>query len=129
MVHGCTKPEEIRAQESLLAEIGQALGHPARIEILRLLENGELCSCEIGPLFHLDQSGISRHLSALRRAGLIVSRQEGVRVLNRLASSRVVDLLALADRIALEAAEGPFGRTEDRKPKLGVKRRAGLQER
>ena len=80
-----------------IAEMGQALGHPYRIQILRLLSKGELCGCEIAPHFKLDQSGISRHLNALRRAGLITPRRDGVRVYWRVSSSTVVDLLHLLE--------------------------------
>ena len=83
-----------------IAEIGQALGHPTRLQILRLLAKGELCGCEIVPEFELDQSGISRHLSALKRAGLICSRRDGVRIYWKLADRRVAELLLLAEEIA-----------------------------
>ncbi len=84
----------------MIAEIGQALSHPSRIQIIRLLEGGERCSCEIAPYFDLDQSGISRHLNALRRAGLIVSRRDGVRIYWRLSSPHVVKLLHLLEEIS-----------------------------
>jgi len=80
-----------------IAEVGRALAHPYRIQILRLLCEKELCGCEIAPHFELDQSGISRHLNALRRAGLITPRRDGVRVYWRVSSSKVVDLLHLLE--------------------------------
>jgi ArsR family transcriptional regulator len=83
-----------------IAEIGQALGHPIRLQILRLLAKGELCGCEIVPEFELDQSGISRHLTALKRAGLIRSRRDGVRIYWKLADRQVAELLLLAEEIA-----------------------------
>ena len=83
-----------------IAEIGQALGHPIRLQILRLLAKGELCGCEIVPEFELDQSGISRHLTALKRAGLIGSHRDGVRIYWKLADRRVAELLLLAEEIA-----------------------------
>ena len=83
-----------------IAEIGQVLGHPTRLQILRLLAKGELCGCEIVPEFELDQSGISRHLTALKRAGLIDSRRDGVRIYWKLADRRVAELLLLAEEIA-----------------------------
>jgi DNA-binding transcriptional ArsR family regulator len=86
--------------DSFLAEIGEALGHPIRIAILRLVARGETCLCEIRPLFPVDESGLSRHLAALRRAGLLVARREGVRVLYNLASPRVIDLLDAGETIA-----------------------------
>ncbi len=83
-----------------VAEIGQALAQPTRLQILRLLAKGELCGCEIVPEFELDQSGVSRHLTALRRAGLIDSRRDGVRIYWKLADQRIVELLRLAGEIA-----------------------------
>ena len=82
-----------------IAEIGQALAHPYRIQILRILSKGELCGCEVAPHFKLDQSGISRHLNALRRAGLVTSRRDGVRIYWRLADWRIAKLLLLAEEI------------------------------
>ena len=86
--------------DSLVAEIGEALGHPIRIAILRLVAQGETCLCEIRPLFPVDESGLSRHLATLRRAGLLVARREGVRVLYRLASPHVSSLLDAGEAVA-----------------------------
>lgn len=94
------------ALDAASAAVGVGLSHPVRVAILRLLaERGELCSCEIEPLFDLDPSGVSRHLAALREAGLIASRRDGVRILHRLSSERVSDLLATADCLAAGAEE------------------------
>ena len=87
------------AFDEKFALIGQALAHPIRIRILRPLEGGELCSCEIAPYFELDQSGISRHLNALRRAGLVRSRRDGVRIYWRISDPRVAKLLRLVEEI------------------------------
>jgi DNA-binding transcriptional ArsR family regulator len=114
------------------AEVGIGLSHPTRIAILRLLaERGELCSCEIEPCFAVDPSGVSRHLSALREAGLIVSRRDGVRILHRLASPHVADLLSAADCIAADIEEVHRGDRERRKEQYHaeVKRRVHLEER
>jgi len=80
-----------------LAAIGKALAHPARVELLRLLADGERCGCEFVPVLGLDPSVVSRHLAVLARAGLIVSRRDGVRILWRLARPdlpRVLSCLA-----------------------------------
>jgi DNA-binding transcriptional ArsR family regulator len=114
------------------AEVGIGLSHPTRIAILRLLaERGELCSCEIEPCFDVDPSGVSRHLSALREAGLIVSRRDGVRILHRLASLDVAELLSVADRIAADVEETHRAEGERRKGQYHseVKRRVHLEER
>jgi DNA-binding transcriptional ArsR family regulator len=111
------------------AGVGVGLSHPIRIAILRMLiERGELCSCQIEPCFEVDPSGVSRHLAALRDAGLIVSRRDGVRILHHLASPAVVDLLAVADRIAAAADETERARRESREVQYRseVKRRGRL---
>jgi len=100
MVHKGILEEAESGCDQTIAEIGQALGHPTRIQIIRLLVNEELCGCEIAPFFALDQSGISRHLNALRRAGLVISRRAGVRIYWRLSSPNVARLLHLLEEIS-----------------------------
>ncbi len=100
MVHRCMNDNPLLTeQDEEVAGIAQALGHPIRIAILRALADGERCSCELGPCFDLDQSGISRHLAVLRRAGLIVSRRDGVRRVHRLGSSAVLQLIDWAQEL------------------------------
>ena len=65
---------------NMIAGYFQALSHPTRIEILQLLKSkGEMCVCEIVDKLKKDQSNISRHLNALRAAGVVEFRGEGVR--------------------------------------------------
>jgi DNA-binding transcriptional ArsR family regulator len=114
------------------AAVGIGLSHPIRVAILRLLaDRGELCSCEIEPRFNVDPSGVSRHLSALRDAGLVVSRRDGVRILHRLASPSVVKLISLADRIAANAEAAREVRRQSRtlQYQSEVKRRVSLERR
>lgn len=108
------------------AEVGVGLSHPIRVAILRMLcERSELCSCEIEPCFEVDPSGVSRHLAALRDAGLIASRRDGVRLLHRLSSPAVARLLETADAIAAAATELEHARRErlDTQYRIEVKRR------
>lgn len=79
--------------------IGKALAHPARVGLVRLLEDGERCGCELVPLLNLDSSVVSRHLAILARAGLIIARREGVRIMWRLASPDVPRILSCLVRM------------------------------
>jgi DNA-binding transcriptional ArsR family regulator len=81
--------------ESLFA----ALGNQVRLAIVRLLTEGETCLCEIAPHFHQDRSVICRHLQLLERAGVILSRRDGQRILYRLADPRTVTLVETAHDI------------------------------
>ena len=62
------------------AAIAKALGHPARIAILKLLAQRNTCFCgDITDVLPLAQSTVSQHLKALKSAGLINGEVEGVR--------------------------------------------------
>ena len=55
--------------------VTKALADPNRVRILLALRRGELCVCQITELFGLASSTMSKHLSILHQAGLILSRK------------------------------------------------------
>jgi DNA-binding transcriptional ArsR family regulator len=55
--------------------ITKALADANRVRVLLALNGGELCVCQIVELFGLSPSTVSKHLSILQHAGLIVSRK------------------------------------------------------
>ena len=55
--------------------ITKALSDPNRVRILLALRGGELCVCQITEIFGFAPSTISKHLSILHHAGLILSRK------------------------------------------------------
>jgi ArsR family transcriptional regulator len=55
----------------------KALSDDTRQSILKMLEPGEKCVCEIVQAFEVSQPTISHHLDILKRAGLIESRRKG----------------------------------------------------
>lgn len=69
-------PEDVQE----LAALAKALGHPARIAILRTLAQNQSCICgEIVEVLPLSQATVSQHLKALKEAGLIKGEVEGVK--------------------------------------------------
>jgi ArsR family transcriptional regulator len=62
--------------EGLLA-IFKALSDETRLRIIKLLEQGELCVCDITAALDMVQPKVSFHLGALKEAGLIKDRKEG----------------------------------------------------
>lgn len=69
-------------EENRLAELAKALGHPARIAILKELAHRNSCVCgEIVEVLPLAQSTVSQHLKELKEAGLIKSTVEGAKIL------------------------------------------------
>ena len=64
-----------------LAKLGKAVGHPARVRILRMLSRREAWVCsQIVDELPLAQSTVSEHLRILKEAGLIRSSEDGQRV-------------------------------------------------
>lgn len=63
----------------------KAISDPTRIRMLKLLEEGELCVCEIMEILDLVQPTASKHLNILRVAGLVESRKDGTWSYYRLA--------------------------------------------
>jgi ArsR family transcriptional regulator len=55
----------------------KAVADRTRVRILKLLEGGEICVCQIVAVLELGQSTVSKHLFLLKMAGLVRERQEG----------------------------------------------------
>jgi len=55
----------------------KALSDPNRARTLKLLEERELCVCEIQKLLGLAQSTVSKHMKILEDAGLVERKRQG----------------------------------------------------
>jgi ArsR family transcriptional regulator len=71
----------------------RALADPTRREILRLLRDGPRTSGEIADQFPTAWATISRHLGALRDAGLILSERNGQQIIYELNTTVFEDLV------------------------------------
>jgi ArsR family transcriptional regulator len=60
-----------------LATIFKALSDETRLRIIKLLEQGELCVCDITAALDMVQPKVSFHLSTLKESGLIKDRKQG----------------------------------------------------
>jgi predicted transcriptional regulator len=76
----------------MFAKVCKALGHPARIRILKYLKGENRCICgKIVEMLPLAQSTVSQHLKCLKEAGLIKGEVDG------LCTCYCIDLKALED--------------------------------
>lgn len=75
----------------LKADVFKAMGHPIRLGIIELLSKGELCVCEIVEYVGTDISNVSRHLSILKRNGIVRDRKVGLKVFYELAMPCAID--------------------------------------
>ncbi len=78
-----------------------ALSDPIRLKILDLLQQQEMCVCDLCDRLEVPQSKLSFHLKTLKEAGLVHSHQEGRWMYYR---------LNLAQFIALEQYLADFRR-------------------
>ena len=75
------RPVEGAEADEELAALAKAIGHPARVQILRLLAHRTACVCgDIVEEIPLAQSTVSQHLKVLKEAGLIRGDVDGPRV-------------------------------------------------
>ncbi len=96
---------------NLEAQVFYALAHPARLEILDLLREGEACVCHIQAMLDQRQAYTSQHLNVLRKAGLVSSRKDGQRVYYQICDSH---LFAIID--SLQDVLKTLGMLKDQPP-------------
>ncbi|RZT85649.1 ArsR family transcriptional regulator [Pseudonocardia sediminis] len=88
------------------AAAGKGLAHPARLELLDLLAQGE---CPVEPLAAaagLKLSTASAHLQTLKASGLVRTRRQSTSIVYRLAGPEVGELLNLLRRVAATHLDG-----------------------
>ena len=73
-------PDVERTEAERMAEIAKALGDPIRLQVVDVLRRhaGQVCVCELVPLFDVGQSTLSHHLKKLRDAGIVDSERRGL---------------------------------------------------
>jgi ArsR family transcriptional regulator len=79
----CVAPvaPEIGAAEALdLAAVARALADPVRLQLVDVLRRhaGDVCVCELQPLFDISQPTLSSHLRKLREAGIVGVERRGL---------------------------------------------------
>lgn len=67
------------------AKIFKALGHPSRLLMVDALRSGEKCVCDLKALVGDDMSTVSKHLSVLKEAGIVLTEKRGTSIYYRLA--------------------------------------------
>lgn len=83
-----------------LARVGTALASAGRLQILEFLAQGERSVDALAAMTGLSVANCSKHLQALRQAGLVGARKEGLRVYYALSGDDVVALYSALQRVA-----------------------------
>ncbi len=85
-----------------LAEILKALADETRLAVLAMLQDGEMCVCEIMDALPLSQPAVSHHLKILRQAGLVTDRRQGKWIYYRIDPEALVAVGELLNSAVIE---------------------------
>ncbi|MFC4060536.1 ArsR/SmtB family transcription factor [Planomonospora corallina] len=88
------------------AEFFRTLGHPVRIRVLELLQDGPLPVRDLLAEVDIEASNLSQQLAVLRRAGIVSATREGTTVVYALSTPDVAELLVAARRILADLLAG-----------------------
>ncbi|MDF3139940.1 MULTISPECIES: metalloregulator ArsR/SmtB family transcription factor [unclassified Streptomyces] len=88
------------------AEFFRMLGHPVRIRVLELLQEGPRPVRQLLAEIEVEPSSLSQQLAVLRRSGIVASTREGSTVVYQLAGGDVAELMGAARRILTEMLRG-----------------------
>jgi len=92
-------PESPGGRDEALAALSKALGHPARVAIVRQLGATNACVSDIVGALPLAQSTVSQHLKVLKEAGLVRGEVEGPRVCYCLEPGALASMRALLEEL------------------------------
>ncbi|MGW5063898.1 ArsR/SmtB family transcription factor [Streptomyces sp. NPDC004096] len=81
------------------AEFFRMLGHPVRIRVLELLQDGPKPVRDLLIAIEVEPSNLSQQLAVLRRSGIVTATRTGSTVVYELAGGDVAELLAAARRV------------------------------
>jgi len=81
------------------ADILKALAHPSRLMMVDELAKGERCVCELQELVGADMSTVSKHLTVLKKAGLVESDKRGLQVFYTLLSPCVMNFFTCVESV------------------------------
>ncbi len=81
------------------AHIIKAMSHPVRLFFIEELARQERCVCELTEMVGLDISTVSKHLSVLKNAGLVVDDKRGNQVFYRLQTPCILNFFGCVEAV------------------------------
>ena len=97
---GVLRSATAKSADTELARLAKALGHAARVAIVRMLAEGGECVCgEIVSRLPLAQATVSQHLKVLKDAGLIHGEIDPPRVCYCINPEKIERLKGLVSKL------------------------------
>ena len=88
------------------ADLFRTLGHPVRIRVLELLQDGPRPVHDLLAELDVEASNLSQQLAVLRRSGIVTSIRRGSTVVYALSTTDTADLMHAARRIITQMLTG-----------------------
>ena len=98
------RPEE-NERLRLNADVFKAMGHPLRLAVLEFLRDGEKCVCEIVEHVGTEMPNVSKHLSMLKRTGIVSDRRDGLKIMYSLTMPCATDFGRFVEGVVIRRLE------------------------
>jgi len=86
------------------AGVLKAMAHPTRLFIIEELEKGERCVCDLTEQIGADVSTVSKHLSVLKQAGIVIDDKRGNQVFYRLRVPCILNFFGCVESVLESSA-------------------------
>ncbi len=93
-----------RHELRLVSDLLKSVADETRLTILTMLQDGEMCVCEIMEALPVSQPAVSHHLRILRQAGLITDRRQGKWIFYSLDPEALESAATLLDAVLFQPA-------------------------
>jgi len=97
--------EKTQARLEARARIIKAMAHPTRLFIIEELSRSERCVCDLTAMIGADVSTVSRHLSVLKNAGIVLDERRGSQVFYRLRLDCILNFFSCVEAVLKSRAE------------------------
>ncbi len=97
--------EKEKALIEAKANILKALGHPTRLWMAEQLAKGEKCVCELAENINADFSTVSKHLTVLKQAGVVIDEKRGKQVYYRLKVPCILNFMPCVEAVLQATAQ------------------------
>ena len=87
------------------AKVIKALGHPTRIFMVEILSKESLSVSELTKAVGVDVSTVSKHLSLLKQAGILVDKKDGNKAIYSLVCPCIMEFINCIDTVIYQEAE------------------------
>ena len=95
---------KVQARFEARARIIKAMAHPTRLFIIEELAKEERCVCDLTDMIGADISTVSKHLSVMKNAGIVVDEKRGSQVFYKLLVSCILNFFSCVEAVLKENA-------------------------